>query len=124
MPVIADAKPSANLIEEIDGAAQAALGWSETNSDFHRMIMKASGNSSLSRILKEVSVGYFQNIILTSAAEMTMHRMTNNIESHLRILSAIEDRDSGRARKAMTEHVLEGGAFVTAWFERRDLHQQ
>jgi len=105
-----------------DSATQAALGWSDTNADFHRTIMEASGNTSLLRILKEVSGGYFQNIILRSANEMTMHRMTTNIESHAKILSAIEDRDSGRARQAMTEHILEGGAFVTAWFERQNFN--
>jgi DNA-binding GntR family transcriptional regulator len=111
--------PRARTVDS-DAAAQAAHGWSETNTNFHRTIMEASGNSSLLRILGEVSVGYFRNIILTSATEMTMHRMTTNIESHSKILDAIEDRDPGRARKAMTEHILEGGAFVTAWFERQD----
>jgi DNA-binding GntR family transcriptional regulator len=105
-----------------DSAMQAALGWSDTNADFHRTIMEASGNASLLRILKGVSAGYFQNIILTSAAEMTMHRVTTNIESHSKILSAIEDRDSARARQAMTEHILEGGVFVTAWFERQNFN--
>ena len=107
-----------------DPSVQAALGWTDTNADFHRTIMEASGNSSLLRILKEISLGYFQNIILTSAAEMTIHRMTANIESHSKILSAIEDRDSSRARKAMTDHILEGGAFVTSWFERQQLNSR
>ena len=101
-----------------------ALDWIEANAAFHRIIVDASANAALARVLEEVSAGYVRNIMLSSAAETTAQRMAMNIASHEAILSAIRAHDPARARHAMVEHIREGGDFVTAWFERRDGRDQ
>ncbi|MDB5416366.1 MAG: pdhR 2 [Rubritepida sp.] len=98
-----------------------SLDWIGTNEVFHQCIVEASGNSALARVLREVSAGYVRNLMLSSAAETNVLRMESNVASHAAILAAIREHDPARARAAMVGHIREGGDFVAAWFERRQV---
>ncbi|MCW0001535.1 GntR family transcriptional regulator [Pararhizobium sp. YC-54] len=103
-----------------DADREAAQNWFKTNACFHKIIIEASCNAALARTVNEIASGYLRNIMLSSLGETTTHRMNRNIATHADILDALERHDGERARRFMTEHVIEAGEFVAAWFERQE----
>ena len=98
---------------------QAMKRWIETNAQFHRTICASSNNRNLQRIIEDIASGYTRNIMSSSALGMNAYRIDSNIRHHERILRALEDRDPERARKVMTEHIVEAGEFGVSWFENQ-----
>ena len=99
----------------------AARDWIETNSAFHALIHVASNNLALRRHIDDLNLGYIRNVMLTSALGMDLHRMERNIRHHQAILEALSRRDPAQSRRVMTEHIVESGAFLVAWFENHTI---
>jgi DNA-binding GntR family transcriptional regulator len=98
----------------------ASHRWLEMNGTFHRTIAEASNSRVLARTIQDVTSGYARNVMLSSAFGMNSFRMDATVMQHERILKALEEREAAKARKAMTEHVLEAGEFVITSFANHE----
>jgi len=98
---------------------KASNSWIDTNNEFHEVIQAASNNLRLRRVIDELYVGFIRNVLYSSARGMDSHRMKQNIDDHAEILAALERRSPAAARKAMRNHVLDSGEFVSAWLENQ-----
>lgn len=98
-------------------ASRASRNWIESNAAFHSAIHVASNNLSLRRHIDDLNLGYIRKVMLTSALGMDLHRVERNIRHHQAILDALSDRDPVQSRRAMSEHIIESGDFLVAWFE-------
>lgn len=98
-----------------------AKEWIESNAAFHSTIHVASNNLSLRRHIDDLNLGYIRNVMLTSVLGMDLHRMERNIRHHQAILDALANRDPVQSRRAMSEHIIESGDFLVAWFENLGL---
>ncbi|HWK44303.1 MAG TPA: GntR family transcriptional regulator [Stellaceae bacterium] len=95
---------------------EASRQWLEMNARFHRTICESSNNRFLVRTLQDVTSGYARSVMLSSATGMNSYRIETTIAQHERILRALEEREPGKARRAMIEHILGASEFVIASF--------
>lgn len=91
--------------------------WLDMNARFHKTIMDSSNNRFLVRSISEVTSGYARSVMLSSAYGMNTYRIETTVAQHGKILKALEEREPGKARRAMTEHILEASEFVIASFQ-------
>jgi DNA-binding GntR family transcriptional regulator len=98
-------------------SSNAAKDWIETNAAFHSAIHVASNNLSLRRHIDDLNLGYIRSVMVTSTLGMDLHRVERNIRHHQAILDALSNRDPVQSRRAMSEHIIESGDFLVAWFE-------
>jgi DNA-binding GntR family transcriptional regulator len=94
----------------------ASRRWLDMNAVFHKTICDSSNNRFLARTILDVTSGYARSVMMASAVGMNSYRIDSTITQHERILKALEDREPTRARRAMTEHIIEGGEFVITSF--------
>jgi DNA-binding GntR family transcriptional regulator len=94
----------------------ASKRWLDMNARFHKAICESSNNRFLARTIQEVSSGYARSVMMASAIGMNSYRIDSTITQHERILKALEEREPAKARRAMTEHIIEGSEFVIASF--------
>lgn len=90
--------------------------WVESNDDFHGIIIEASGNRRLRRMIGDLHLGFTRSVML-SALTMDGRRMRENVAQHEAILEAIVRHDGVAARKAMSHHVLRSGELAVWWLE-------
>jgi DNA-binding GntR family transcriptional regulator len=95
---------------------EASSQWLTMNARFHETICESSNNRFLARTIQDVTSGYARSVMLSSATGMNSHRIETTIAQHERILRALEEREPGKARRAMIEHILEASEFVIAAF--------
>lgn len=92
-------------IRKMRAAARAndSLNFSEHNTNFHRLILEATGNSTLVELWERlhVKVSTMVNVLRRNTDLSTV------ANSHQPIVDAIVARDPTRARQAAVEHVLE-----------------
>lgn len=97
----------------------AAQRWVALNAAFHSTIGEASANAYLQATIQSVAMSYTRTLLRSSSRGLTGSRVAANISWHERILRSLEGREPDKARRAMTEHILEAGEIVGALFERR-----
>jgi DNA-binding GntR family transcriptional regulator len=90
--------------------------WLDMNARFHRTICESSNNRFLARTVIDVTSGYARSVMMASAVGMNSYRIDSTITQHERILKALEERESSKARRAMTDHIIESSEFVIASF--------
>jgi DNA-binding GntR family transcriptional regulator len=90
--------------------------WVESNDDFHGVIIEASGNRRLERMIGDLHLGFTRGVML-SALTMDGRRMRENVTQHEAILEAVMRHDGAAARKAMTHHILRSGELAVWWLE-------
>jgi DNA-binding GntR family transcriptional regulator len=90
--------------------------WVESNDEFHGVVIEASGNRRLKKVIEDLHLGFTKNIML-SALMMDGRRMRENVSQHEAILSAISRHDAIEARRVMTHHILRSGELAVWWLE-------
>lgn len=95
---------------------QASKHWLDMNALFHKTICDSSNNRFLARTIQDVTSGFARSVMMASAVGMNSYRIDSTITQHERILKALEEREPAKARRAMTEHIIEGSEFVIASF--------
>ncbi len=90
--------------------------WLDMNARFHRTISDSSNNRFLARTIQDVTSGYARSVMMASAVGMNSYRIDSTITQHERILRALEEREPTKARRAMTDHIIESSEFVIASF--------
>lgn len=98
------------------GFDSASRRWLDMNALFHKTICESSNNRALARTIQDVTSGYTRSVMMASAIGMNSYRIDATITQHERILKALEEREPAKARRAMTEHIIEGSEFVIASF--------
>lgn len=93
--------------------------WVEANDAFHDVILRASGNQILRRMITELYVGLLQPVMLATVS-IEGRRMRENVEQHKAIIAAIERHDAVEARRQMTHHVRRSGEQMVRWLEDKD----
>ncbi len=92
-------------IRNMRAAARAkdSLGFADCNSNFHRMILEATGNETLIELWERLHVKArtMLNVVLKNAD------LAVSANSHTEIVDAIAAQDGPRARQAAINHVLE-----------------
>jgi DNA-binding GntR family transcriptional regulator len=109
-------KPGPGVEQSNTAFEETSKRWLEMNSSFHKTICDASNNRFLARTIQEIMSGYARSIMIASTVGMNSYRIDTTVNQHERILKALEEREPVKARRAMTEHILEGGEFVIASF--------
>ncbi len=94
----------------------ASRRWLDMNAAFHKTICDSSNNRFLARTIQEVTSGYARSVMMASATEMNSYRIDSTITQHEHILRALEEREPVKARRSMTEHIIESSEFVIASF--------
>lgn len=86
-------------------APAAAQSYREADLDFHRTLVRASGNRALARMSAPL-----HRALMTAAGRESENaeELQRRVDEHRRILSAIGDRDAEAARAAMAEHLTPG----------------
>ena len=97
----------------------AHLNWVQANDAFHDVILKASGNQILRRMITELYVGLLRPVMLATVS-IDGRRMRENVEQHKAIIAAIERHDAVEARRQMTHHVRRSGEQMVRWLENKD----
>lgn len=92
--------------------------WARANDDFHQVIHEASGNEVLPSTLAHLHRSFPRNLSRMVLGESTK-LLSENVDEHEAILTAIADRDPAAAREAMRRHVLHAGELVTLRLEER-----
>lgn len=95
---------------------EASKRWLDMNAIFHKAISDSSNNRFLARTIQDVTSGYPRSVMMASAVGMNSYRIDSTITQHERILKALEEREPAKARRAMTEHIIESSEFVIASF--------
>ena len=90
--------------------------WVESNDEFHGVVIEASGNRRLRRMIRDLHLSFTRSVML-SALTMDGRRLRENVAQHEAILGAIIRHDATEARKAMTHHILRSGELVVWWLE-------
>jgi DNA-binding GntR family transcriptional regulator len=103
-------------VDQGDSFKDASRRWLDMNAAFHKSICDSSNNRFLARTVQDVTSGYARNVMMASAVGMNSYRIDSTITQHERILKALEEREPAKARRAMTEHIIEGSEFVIASF--------
>ncbi len=93
--------------------------WVAKNQEFHTLIVRAAGNPSLERIIKDLHTDYTRNILNMTVLGMYESRMRQNIAHHAAIVAALTARDPAASRAAMRSHIHESGDFVVDWLQKR-----
>ncbi|MFA7679228.1 MAG: GntR family transcriptional regulator [Pigmentiphaga sp.] len=105
----------------IDGAR-----WSAMNATFHRVLVRAAGNSSL-----EAALDYISTAPLVGAAELVMHGDRPQLElefawrsqqDHVDIVAALAQREGSRAENLMREHARRSRDNKRRLFEEANGH--
>ena len=94
----------------------ASKRWLDLNAIFHKTICDSSNNRFLARTIQDVTSGYARSVMMASAIGMNSFRIDSTINQHERILKALEEREPAKARRSMTEHIIESSQFVIASF--------
>lgn len=100
-------------------AAAPMRHWVVKNQEFHTLIVRAAGNPSLERIIKDLHTDYTRNILNMTVLGMYESRMQQNIAHHAAIVAALTARDPAASRAAMRSHIHESGDFVVDWLQKR-----
>jgi DNA-binding GntR family transcriptional regulator len=90
--------------------------WQDANDRFHEAILDAAGNHRLKTIIDDLHTSFPRNLTWLALAGHSA-LLAENVEQHRLILRAIERRDAGAARQAMTAHVLRAGELVVRAFD-------
>ncbi len=85
-----------------DDKGSNPVKFAEMSGEFHRIIVKASGNEMLMTMTDDI-LRRLKIIRITSLT--SFNRRTDDINEHLRILDAIENRDPKLARGRMADHL-------------------
>ncbi len=108
--------PGARLAAErriwtgVRGAFQLAA-FSEQNRSFHDLIVAASGNAHLPRLLDQTLLALFASQFRSSLASASIHQAA---AEHLLVLAAVVEGEGGRAEQAMRRHVRNSAATILA----------
>lgn len=78
------------------------LDYHAMNMEFHQRIRELSGNATLSRVITELRARIYRYRLTSTAIPGRLERYTSD---HEKVVGAIAERDSARARKCMTSHV-------------------
>ncbi len=97
--------------------------WVRANDLFHQAILDAAANGRLSDTIADLHRSFPRNLTWAPLSGSS-RLLEENVEQHERILEAIEQRDSGEARRRMIEHVRSAGELVTLHFEHADSEQE
>lgn len=95
----------------------SAARWVGLNTLFHETVCDASNNEYLAHTVKSLSSTYARTLIQSSTKGLSAFRIDANVSWHEKILGALEAREPSRARRAMTEHIIEAGELVGLLFE-------
>lgn len=90
--------------------------WVEANDAFHDIILSASGNDCLRRMISELHGGLLRPVMLTTVS-VDGRQMRENVAQHAAIMAAIERHDAVEARRQMTHHIKRSGELMVRWFE-------
>lgn len=101
-----------------NGAADAGGGPNGNNDVFHTLIYRASGNTRLSRMLKEINEAFPRNVSALVLLDNSRHR-DENFRDHDQIVDALETGQGDTAAELMRKHVLTAGDQLAHWYERR-----
>jgi GntR family transcriptional repressor for pyruvate dehydrogenase complex len=93
-------------------AAETTQAFISADSEFHRIIVSASGNSTLASLIQNLSGGTLRARIWRSVIEQDAVDLTKR--RHWDIYHALRDRDGERARAADLIHLSEG----VRWLEQ------
>ena len=92
--------------------------WGRANDDFHQVIHEASGNDVLHVTLAHLHRSFPRNLSTIVLGESTK-LLSDNVDEHEAVLTAISRNDRAAAREAMRRHVLHAGELVTLRLEER-----
>ena len=99
-------------------AAETTQAFIAADEEFHRIIVAASGNSTLASLIQNLSGGtlrarLWRSVIEQDAIETTKRR-------HWDIYSALRDRDAERASAADLIHLSEGEQWLEQLIEAEE----
>lgn len=101
---------------ELSSLTGAATTWVDANSAFHDVILRASGNEILRKMISELHVGLLQPVMMATVS-IDGRWMRENVAQHKAIIEAIERHDAVEARRQMTHHVKRSGELMVRWLE-------
>jgi len=111
------------MIEAFNRASKAprkttkkAPNWVEANDDFHGVILKASGNRHLTKIVQNLHAGFIRKVMM-SASSMDSRQTRENVAQHEAILDALQRHDAFESRRLTRHHILRSGDLMVAWLE-------
>jgi DNA-binding GntR family transcriptional regulator len=91
--------------------------WTRANDLFHDSVLAAAGNQRLRRVVVELHRSFPRNLTWAALAEEPT-LITDNMNEHERVRTAIARRDPEAARRWMAGHVRRAGELVAEWFEQ------
>jgi DNA-binding FadR family transcriptional regulator len=106
----ADLAALERCLAEMD-AAETTQAFIAADEEFHRIIVAASGNSTLASLIQNLSGGTLRARLWRSVVEQDAIELTKR--RHWDIFNALRDRDAERARAADLIHLSEG----VSWLE-------
>jgi DNA-binding GntR family transcriptional regulator len=109
----------AQLADEPQSDAVGRMEWIAANDTFHTVVQRASGNARLERTILDLH-SVFPRFLTSQPLIEDPSLLESNIEEHTKVRAALEERDPGESRAAMTAHVLHAGVLVADWFGRRE----
>jgi GntR family transcriptional repressor for pyruvate dehydrogenase complex len=99
-------------------AAETTQAFIAADTEFHRIIVAASGNSTLASLIQNLSGGTLRARLWRSVTEQNAIEMTKR--RHWDIYHALRDRDGERARAADLIHLSEGVQWLRQLIENED----
>jgi len=99
-----------------DRMAGGPATWVEANDAFHDIILAASGNDCLRRMISELHGGVLRPVMLATVS-IDGRQMRENVAQHAAIMAAIERHDAVEARRQMTHHIKRSGELMVRWLE-------
>jgi GntR family transcriptional regulator, transcriptional repressor for pyruvate dehydrogenase complex len=101
-------------------AAENTQAFIAADEEFHRIIVAASGNSTLASLIENLSGGTLRARLWRSVTEQEAIETTKR--RHWDIYHALRDRDAKRASAADLIHLSEGEQWLRQLMENEDAH--
>ena len=101
-------------------AAETTQAFIAADEEFHRIIVTASGNSTLASLIQHLSVGTLRARLWRSATEQGAIETTKR--RHRDIYEALRDHDAERASAADLIHLSEGEQWLKHMLEADEAH--
>jgi DNA-binding GntR family transcriptional regulator len=95
--------------------AEDTKRWLDTNENWHHLVIRASGNETLTRLLMDL---WYRGMPRRIGAPKVEGHMERRYGEHLEILRAFEKRDAELAERLWREHILLGGVEITGYLRK------